>query len=165
MNNPLISVFKSIFIHKILAHPKNPKKSEKIQKSEKNPKNPKIRKKTKKYGKIRVFFWGFKIRTRYLGVKNPWATSESDGKCTQSESQGPRFWDSIRTETVDSVGPISPLTRRDLQTLSNFQLEFPSLVLASAPLQSQDATNDVVCKWNISALTASANLFRPIRTA
>ena len=110
VKNPLISVFKSIFIHKILLHQKNSGKNcKKSKKSEKNPQNPRIflrienpylgvnnplisvfksifksisshtqkirknpkksekirknSKKSKKYGKIRVFFWGFKTRT------------------------------------------------------------------------------------------------------
>ena len=46
-------------------NPKNPKKIQKIRKIWKNPKNP------KKIRKIQGFFWGFKIRTPYLGVNNP----------------------------------------------------------------------------------------------
>ena len=58
-------------------NPKNPKKIRKIQKIRKKiQKIRKIRKKSKKseksekIRKIQGFFWGFKIRTPYLGVNN-----------------------------------------------------------------------------------------------
>ena len=53
MNNSSILVFKSFFIYKILVHPKRFRKIRKIQKKSKD------------------LFWGFKIRTPYLGVNNP----------------------------------------------------------------------------------------------
>ena len=49
VNKPSISVFKSVFIHKILVHPKKSgKHPEKIPKNQKNPKNSKKLKNPKK---------------------------------------------------------------------------------------------------------------------
>ena len=56
MNNYSNSVFKSFFIYKILVHQKIFEKSKQIRKIQKFYKK---------------FFWGFKIRTSYLGVNNP----------------------------------------------------------------------------------------------
>ena len=89
-------------IRKIRKNPKNPKKSQrsgknirKIQKIRKNPKkieNPKkiqkIRKNPKfsknpKNSKITIyFFWGFKIRSPYLGVNNPSELNSSKSPLT-----------------------------------------------------------------------------------
>ena len=56
VNSSLNSVFQSFFIYKILVHQtifRNIRKIQKIQ------------------NKFKDFFWGFKIRTPYVGVKNP----------------------------------------------------------------------------------------------
>ena len=52
-------------IQKIRKNLKNSKKTQKIRKIRKNLRNP------KKFSKSKDFFWGFKIRTPYLGVNNP----------------------------------------------------------------------------------------------
>ena len=62
-------VFKSFFLHKILVHPK------KIRENPEKTKNLKNSKNLKKSNKTKVFFWGFKIRTPYLGVNNPSAVT------------------------------------------------------------------------------------------
>ena len=59
---------------------KSPKNSEKSKKSENNKKNSEnseknLKKNSKNLKKSKKFIWGFKIRTPYLGVDNPWNQS------------------------------------------------------------------------------------------